>query len=62
MIRAMPDDDRIELLRFVLAHAYDEPQPFLRLLHAVKDYAGLRRRRERIIESLNIIEKSKHVA
>jgi hypothetical protein len=37
----MPDDDQIELLRSVLAHAYEKRQPFLlRLVQAVKDYVG----------------------
>jgi hypothetical protein len=59
----MPDDDQIELLRSALAHAYDERQPFLlRLVQAVKDYVGQRTPRKPIIESLNIIEKNKHVA
>jgi hypothetical protein len=59
----MRDDDQIELLRSVLAHAYEKRQPFLlRLVHAVKDYVGPRTQRKRIIESLNIVENNKHVA
>lgn len=43
MLRAMPEDDQIELLRSVLAHAYEKRQPFLlRLVQAVKDYVGPR--------------------
>jgi hypothetical protein len=63
MLRAMPEDDQIELLRSVLAHAYEKRQPFLlRLVQAVKDYVGPRTLRKPIIKSLNIIEKNKNVA
>ena len=59
----MREDDQIELLRSVLAHAYEKRQPFLlRLVQAVKDYVGPRTPRKPIIESLNIIEKNKNVA
>ena len=59
----MPDDNQIELLRSVLAHAYEKRQPFLfRLVQSVKDYVGPRTFRKPIIESLNIIEKNKNVA
>jgi hypothetical protein len=53
----MPDD-QIDLLRSVLARAYEKPSPFpLRLIEAVQDYIGTRTRRKPIIESLNINEK-----
>jgi hypothetical protein len=51
----MPDDDQIELLRSILAHAYEKRQ-------AVKDYVAPRTPRKPIIESLNIIERKKYVA
>jgi hypothetical protein len=60
MIRPMPDDDQIDLLRSVLAHAYEKRQPFLlRLVQAVKGYVSPRTPRKPIIESLNIIEKNR---
>jgi hypothetical protein len=60
---SMTDDEKLELLRSVLARAYEKHQPFpLRLIHAVKDYVGPRTFRKPIIESLNIIEKNKNVA
>ena len=53
----MPDD-QIDLLRSVLARAYEKPQPFpLRLVQALKDYIGTRAPRKPIIESLNITER-----
>ena len=53
----MPDD-QIDLLRSVLARAYEKPSPFpLRLIEAVQDYIGSRTPRKPIIESLNINEK-----
>jgi hypothetical protein len=53
----MPDD-QIDLLRSVLARAYEKPAPFpLRLIQAVQDYIGSRTPRKPIIESLNINEK-----
>ena len=53
----MPDD-QIDLLRSVLARAYEEPLPFpVRLVEAVQDYIGTRTPRKPIIESLNISEK-----
>ena len=63
MIPGMSDDGQIELLRSILAHAYEKRQPFLlRLVQAVKDYVGPRTPRRPIIESLNIVEKNKNVA
>ncbi len=51
-------DDQLDLLRSVLARAYEEPQPFpLRLVRAVKDYIGIRTPRKPLIESLNITER-----
>jgi hypothetical protein len=56
-------DDQIELLRSVLARAYEKRQPFpFRLVQAVKDYIGPRTPRRPIIESLNITEKNKDAA
>ena len=53
----MPDD-QIDLLRSVLARAYEEPLPFpLMLVQGLKDYIGTRTPRKPIIESLNIIER-----
>ena len=53
----MPDEE-IDLLRSVLARAYEKRQPFLmRLVQAVKDYVGPRTPRKAVIESLNIMEK-----
>ena len=53
----MPHDE-IQLLRSVLARAYDEPSPFpLRLVEAVQDYIGTGTPKKPIIESLNLSEK-----
>jgi hypothetical protein len=53
----MPHDE-IDLLRSVLARAYEKPSPFpLRLVEAVQDYIGTRTPRKPFIESLNISEK-----
>jgi len=53
----MPDD-QIDLLRPVLARAYEKPQPFpLRLVQAVKDYIDTRTPKRPIIQSLNISDK-----
>ena len=58
----MPDEE-IDLLRSVLARAYEKRQPFLmRLVQAVKDYVGPRTPRKPIIESLNIIERKTDTA
>lgn len=55
-VYAMPDD-QIDLLRSVLARAYEKPQPFpLRLVQAVKNYVDTRTPGKPIIESLNITE------
>jgi hypothetical protein len=60
---SMTDNEKLELLRSVLARAYEKRQPFLlRLVQAVKYYVGPRTFRKPIIESLNIIEKNKNVA
>jgi hypothetical protein len=51
-------DDQLDLLRSVLAHAYDKRQRFpLRLLQVLRDYIGPRTVRTPIIENLNIIER-----
>ena len=53
----MPHDE-VDLLRSVLARAYEKPSPFpLRLFQSVKDYIGTRTPRKPIIETLNISEK-----
>ncbi len=53
----MPDEE-IELLRSVLAHAYEKRQSFLRrLAQAVKSRLGMRTARKPIVEDLNVIEK-----
>ena len=53
----MPHDE-VELLRSVLARAYEKPSPLpLRLVEAVQDYIGTRTPKEPIIQSLNIGEK-----
>jgi hypothetical protein len=56
-VYSMPHDE-VDLLRSVLARAYEKPSPFtLRLIEAVQDYIGTRTPRKPIIESLNINEK-----
>ena len=56
-VNSMPDDE-VELLRTVLAHAYEKPLPLpLRLVEAVKDYIGTRAPKKPVIESLYINEK-----
>jgi len=56
-------DEEIELLRSVLAHAYEQRQPFLmRLARAVKDCVGPRTPRKPVTGSLNIMEKKKDAA
>jgi hypothetical protein len=53
----MPHDE-VELLRSVLARAYEKPSPFLlRLVEAVQDYIGTRVPKKPTIQSLNISEK-----
>jgi len=50
--------DEVDLLRAVLAHAYEKPSPFpLRLVEAVQDYIGTRTPKKTTIQSLNISEK-----
>jgi hypothetical protein len=56
-------DEEIDLLRSVLARAYEKRQPFLlRLVQAVKDHVGPSTPRKPVIESLNIMEKKKDAA
>ena len=56
---SMTDDEKLELLRSVLARAYEKRQPFpLRLIHAVKDWMSARPQKKPIILSLQI-EKRK---
>jgi len=53
----MPHDE-VELLRSVLARAYEKPSPFpLRLVEAVQDYIGTRVPKKPTVQSLNISEK-----
>ena len=53
----MPHDE-VDLLRSVLARAYEKPSPFaLRFVEAVKDYIGTRTPKRPIIQSLNISDK-----
>jgi hypothetical protein len=60
---SVTDDEKLELLRSVLARAYEKRQPFpLRLVQAVRDHLASRTPRKPIIESLNIIEKNKDAA
>jgi hypothetical protein len=54
-VYAMPDD-QIDLLRSVLARAYEKPQPSPLRLQAVRNYVDTRTPRKPIIESLNITE------
>ena len=56
-------DDQVDLLRSVLARAYEKRQPFLlRLVQAVKNYIGPRTPRKPLIEGLNIIERKTDTA
>jgi hypothetical protein len=53
----MPHDE-VDLLRSVLARAYEKPSPFpLRLVEALQDYVGTRAPKKPIIQSLNIEKK-----
>jgi hypothetical protein len=53
----MPNDE-VDLLRSVLAHAYEKPSPFpLRLVEAVQDYVRTRTPKKPIIQSLDIEKK-----
>jgi hypothetical protein len=55
--------EEIDLLRSVLAHAYEKRQPFLlRLLQAVMDYVGPSTPKKPVIESLNIMDKKRDAA
>jgi hypothetical protein len=52
----MPHDE-VDLLRSVLARAYEKPSPFsLRLVEAVQVYIGSRSPKKPIIQALNIGE------
>jgi hypothetical protein len=56
-------DDQVDLLRSVLARAYEKRQRFpLRLLQALRDYIGPRTLRKPIIESLNITKRKTDTA
>ena len=56
-------DQEIDLLRSVLARAYEPRQPFLwRVIQALKYFLRARSSRKPLIESLNIIEKKNDVA
>jgi len=53
-------DDEIDLLRSVLARAYENRQPLRsRLIKGLWDRLGSRTQRNPVIESLNIIEEHK---
>lgn len=53
----MSEPEQLELLRSVLACAYEERQPLpLRLINTVKDHMVRRTPRKPIIVSLNIID------
>jgi hypothetical protein len=59
MTVAMPDDDQIEALRSLFAHAYEKRQPFfVRVVRAVKDSVGPRTPNKPTILCLNIYEKN----
>ena len=50
--------DEVDLLRSVLARAYEKPSPFpLRLVEALQDYVGTRTPKKPLIQSLNSTEK-----
>jgi hypothetical protein len=54
----MDDDEELELLRSVLARAYEKRQPFpLKLIRAVKDWMGARTQKKSIILTLQIEKK-----
>ena len=56
-------DEELDLLRSVLARAYEKRQPFpFRLVHAMKDYIVPRTPRKPIIETLNSTGKNKDAA
>jgi hypothetical protein len=55
---SMADDEKLELLRSVLARAYEKRQPFpLKLIHAVKDWMSASFQKKPIIPSLQIEKK-----
>jgi len=57
-VNARMPHDEVELLRSVLARAYEKPSPLpLRLVEAAQDYIGTRTPKKPIIQSLNIGEK-----
>jgi hypothetical protein len=52
------DDEKLELLRSVLARAYEKRQPFpLKLIHALKDWMRASTQKKSIILSLQIEKK-----
>ena len=54
----MDDDEKLELLRSVLARAYEKRQPFpLKLICAVKDWMNANTQKEPIILTLQIEKK-----
>ena len=54
----MPDDDQIEVLRSLFAHAYEKPQSFLlRLVQAIKSSRRPQIQSRPTIQSLNIDDK-----
>jgi hypothetical protein len=55
---SMTDNEKLELLRSVLARAYEKRQPFpLKLIHAVKDWMSASTHKKPIILSLQIEKK-----
>ena len=54
----MSDDEQIELLRSVLARAYEKREPFpLSLFHSVKDWMSASTQKKPIILTLQIEKK-----
>lgn len=61
-MRCTVQDEEIDLLRSLLAHAYERRQPFLlRIVRSVKDYVGPRTPRKPVIQSLNIVIQSLNI-
>ena len=55
---SMADDEKLELLRSVLARAYEKHHPFpLNVIHAVKDWMSASPQKKPIILSLQIEKK-----
>ena len=53
----MPEQEQLEMLRSLLACAYEKRQPLpLRLINTVKDHSVPRMPRKPVIMSLNIVD------